>query len=121
MGDARDDKTDERRAVCGYGGGGGCQPEAARHETGNDLNVFPIPDGDTGDNMLLTIESGAIGGAESTPELELSTAAQTIADKMLLGAQRQFRVILSQVFLLLIVQGTVRNGSRHTEEFSPLT
>ena len=25
----------------------------------NDLNVFPIPDGDTGDNMFMTIESGA--------------------------------------------------------------
>lgn len=62
----------------------------------NDLNVFPIPDGDTGDNMLLTIESGARCGAEA--HTELSTAAQAIADKMLLGARGNSGVILSQFF-----------------------
>lgn len=62
----------------------------------NDLNVFPIPDGDTGDNMLLTIESGAQSGSDV--HTDLSSAAQTIADKMLLGARGNSGVILSQFF-----------------------
>lgn len=83
----------------------------------NDLNVFPIPDGDTGDNMLLTIESGAIGGAESHTELELSTAAQTIADKMLLGARGNSGVILSQFFAGLC-KGLSETEAATPEEFS---
>lgn len=62
----------------------------------NDLNVFPIPDGDTGDNMLLTLTGGvnAVGdGSES-----LFKAARNVSDGMLLGARGNSGVILSQIF-----------------------
>ncbi len=59
----------------------------------NDLNVFPIPDGDTGDNMYMTIEAGchARGG-------NLSEAAGAVSQAMLLGARGNSGVILSRIF-----------------------
>lgn len=61
----------------------------------NELNVFPIPDGDTGDNMLMTLEGGtsACVGAAS-----LSEAAKKIQSGMLLSARGNSGVILSQFF-----------------------
>ena len=63
----------------------------------NDLNVFPIPDGDTGDNMCLTIESGysqasRIGGAS------LGEIAGAASSGMLMGARGNSGVILSRIF-----------------------
>ena len=62
----------------------------------NDLNVFPIPDGDTGDNMLATIYGGAdaVDGAES----DLCDVADRSAHGMLLGARGNSGVILSRIF-----------------------
>ncbi len=62
----------------------------------NDLNVFPIPDGDTGSNMLLTIMGGvdALHGEEA----DISSVARTAADGMLLAARGNSGVILSQLF-----------------------
>ncbi len=62
----------------------------------NNLNVFPIPDGDTGDNMLLTM----IGGVDTVDYTysDLSKAAHSISDGMLLGARGNSGVILSQIF-----------------------
>lgn len=68
----------------------------AEAEKINNLNVFPIPDGDTGDNMLLTILGGvgAVGeGSESIAE-----ASRATADGMLLSARGNSGVILSQFF-----------------------
>ena len=62
----------------------------------NDLNVFPIPDGDTGDNMLMTISAGA--QALKAEEHSLSKAAQSAANGMLLGARGNSGVILSRFF-----------------------
>ncbi len=67
----------------------------AHVQTVNDLNVFPIPDGDTGDNMLLTMHSGA--SCETTND-DLSTASRNVAQGMLLGARGNSGVILSQFF-----------------------
>ncbi|MBP5294095.1 MAG: DAK2 domain-containing protein [Lachnospiraceae bacterium] len=63
----------------------------------NDLNVFPVPDGDTGDNMYLTIDSGnhAVGDAE---EDLLSDVSKKIANGMLMGARGNSGVILSRIF-----------------------
>ena len=63
----------------------------------NDLNVFPIPDGDTGDNMFMTIDSGA---AHLTDESETSIfkIADRAAGGMLLGARGNSGVILSRIF-----------------------
>lgn len=61
----------------------------------NDLNVFPIPDGDTGDNMLLTISGGADADYDTD---DLGTAAGQAAQSMLLSARGNSGVILSQLF-----------------------
>jgi len=61
----------------------------------NDLNVFPIPDGDTGSNMFMTIQGGA--NTECSVE-KISDTAQSIAHNMLLSARGNSGVILSQLF-----------------------
>ena len=60
----------------------------------NDLNVFPIPDGDTGDNMYMTIDAGALCETGA----DLGEAASVIAKGMLLGARGNSGVILSRIF-----------------------
>ncbi len=62
----------------------------------NDLNVFPIPDGDTGDNMLMTMKGGVSASSDSFASV--SEAARRISDGMLLGARGNSGVILSQFF-----------------------
>lgn len=62
----------------------------------NDLNVFPIPDGDTGDNMLMTISSGC--DAVSGTEENIETVSSAAAYGMLLGARGNSGVILSRIF-----------------------
>ncbi|MBR5446671.1 MAG: DAK2 domain-containing protein [Clostridia bacterium] len=63
----------------------------------NDLNVFPVPDGDTGDNMSMTMEGGvaALEGVDST---SLADVMEHISRGMLLGARGNSGVILSQFF-----------------------
>lgn len=63
----------------------------------NDMNVFPVPDGDTGDNMMMTME----GGAKALSRIEgdsLDSVAKSLMDGMLLGARGNSGVILSQFF-----------------------
>lgn len=62
----------------------------------NDLNVFPIPDGDTGDNMLLTLSSGV--GHLRDNDSGISEVALRASEGMLLGARGNSGVILSQIF-----------------------
>lgn len=62
----------------------------------NNLNVFPIPDGDTGSNMLLTIIGGADAAGKGTQSL--SDTARRVSDGMLLSARGNSGVILSQIF-----------------------
>ena len=62
----------------------------------NDLNVFPIPDGDTGNNMLMTLKAGCAALKDNMGTLsELSSAASS---GMLLGARGNSGVILSRIF-----------------------
>ena len=76
---------------------GGTDNLKANAKIVNDLNVFPIPDGDTGDNMSLTMEGGdsAIAGVASD---SISYIADKLAGGMLLGARGNSGVILSQLF-----------------------
>lgn len=74
--------------------GGAAQLRANVDEV-NQLNVFPVPDGDTGDNMYRTIESGV---AAMTHADSLSEVASTFSKGMLLGARGNSGVILSQFF-----------------------
>ena len=62
----------------------------------NDLNVFPIPDGDTGDNMLLTMMGGVHGDEHSCDKL--CEVAERVSSGMLLSARGNSGVILSQFF-----------------------
>ncbi len=62
----------------------------------NDLNVFPIPDGDTGDNMFLTIDAGVVALADEPASV--GEAARLAANGMLLGARGNSGVILSRIF-----------------------
>ena len=62
----------------------------------DDLNVFPVPDGDTGTNMLLTMRS-SIEEAYRAPDHSASGVAQALAKGALLGARGNSGVILSQI------------------------
>ena len=69
-----------------------------RHQAAiNALNVYPVPDGDTGTNMLLTMQS-AYQAIQESPEEEVSTIAQQVAHGALMGARGNSGVILSQIF-----------------------
>ena len=61
----------------------------------NRLNVFPVPDGDTGTNMVKTLEHGLELSESST---EVNTFAKSLSAGMLLGARGNSGVILSQFF-----------------------
>jgi DAK2 domain fusion protein YloV len=76
----------------------------------NRLNVYPVPDGDTGTNMALTVESvvaelaaaegggrGGAGGGERTTTSEMQAVCAAIAHGSLMGARGNSGVILSQI------------------------
>lgn len=64
-------------------------------QTVNELNVFPIPDGDTGENMARTIEGGV---AAARGEHNVCDVADSLAKGMLMSARGNSGVILSQFF-----------------------
>ncbi len=73
------------------------------------LNVFPVPDGDTGTNMLLTMRS-SIEEAYRVPDQSASAVAKAIAKGALMGARGNSGVILSQIWRGL-AQGLVDKES----------
>ena len=76
---------------------GGAKQLRTNAEEVNKLNVFPVPDGDTGDNMRMTIESG-IAAIENIDSDDLAEVMKTLSHGMLLGARGNSGVILSQFF-----------------------
>ncbi len=77
--------------------------ESRRQEV-NDLNVFPVADGDTGDNMVLTMEAVleeldrlAAGGERTIDEIGRDEIVESVARAALLGARGNSGVILSQL------------------------
>ena len=70
---------------------GGAASLAQSRQEINDLNVFPIPDGDTGDNMYMTIQAGAAASGNTLGEM-----ADAVSRGMLLGARGNSGVILSR-------------------------
>jgi len=66
----------------------------------NDLNVFPVPDGDTGTNMTLTIMAAAkdVASMQSTNDVDMPSLAKAISSGSLRGARGNSGVILSQLF-----------------------
>jgi hypothetical protein len=63
----------------------------------DDLNVFPVPDGDTGSNMSATMMAGA-NALRETEEVEIGKMAKVLSRGMLMGARGNSGVILSQLF-----------------------
>jgi DAK2 domain fusion protein YloV len=70
---------------------------AANQEEVNRLNVFPVPDGDTGTNMLLTLQS-AVEDIKESQATEISKIARLASHGSLMGARGNSGVILSQIF-----------------------
>ena len=68
-----------------------------RAEFINSLNVFPVPDGDTGTNMSLSMASGAKYEREET-STQVGDLASALAKGLLMGARGNSGVILSQIF-----------------------
>ncbi len=66
-------------------------------ETVNALNVYPVPDGDTGTNMLLTMQA-AFNEIQNSGEQNIGKMAHAIAQGALLGARGNSGVILSQLW-----------------------
>lgn len=61
----------------------------------NDLNVFPVPDGDTGTNMVMTIKNGLYSTKDSD---DLGRVAESFAGAAVFGARGNSGVIISQFF-----------------------
>lgn len=76
---------------------GGTARLRANAQVVDDMNVFPIPDGDTGDNMSMTLEAGVSALGADVP-CDIGTCSAKLAGGMLLGARGNSGVILSQLF-----------------------
>ncbi len=63
----------------------------------NELNVFPVPDGDTGTNMTMTIMSAAKEVSELADDVDMKTLSKAISSGSLKGARGNSGVILSQL------------------------
>lgn len=61
------------------------------------LNVFPVPDGDTGTNMFLTVSNG-VKAALDEPSDNVGDIAKTLSRGLLMGARGNSGVITSQIF-----------------------
>ena len=81
----------------------------AKKEFINELNVFPVPDGDTGTNMTLTIMSAA-KGVQSLENADMLTIAKAISSGSLRGARGNSGVILSQ-----LLRGFTKEIREHKE------
>ena len=75
----------------------GAKSLEAKKEWINELNVFPVPDGDTGTNMTMTIMSAAKSLAAEESD-DIATLCKAIAQGSLRGARGNSGVILSQLF-----------------------
>ena len=68
-----------------------------KYEIINQLNVFPVPDGDTGNNMLNTLKSMYSMIAEVSPEEPVGIIAEKASAGAIMGARGNSGVILSQI------------------------
>ena len=103
---------------------------ALHREEVNDLNVFPVPDGDTGDNMFMTLSAaekdltipfmnehssaGKNSASIETPAISLTDFSAQIAKTLLLSARGNSGVILSQIF-----KGLAQGLENYTEAGAP--
>ena len=76
---------------------GGASSLSQHTQEVNDLNVFPVPDGDTGTNMMKTLEGG-ISEIASKEDVSVADVSKSFSHGVLLGARGNSGVILSQIF-----------------------
>lgn len=69
----------------------------SHYQTVNELNVFPVPDGDTGTNICATLDGG-IKAMKKANKTNLGDVATKCSEGMLLGARGNSGVITSQFF-----------------------
>lgn len=83
----------------------------------NELNVFPVPDGDTGTNMTLTIMSAAkeVAALNDMGDIDMPALCKAISSGSLRGARGNSGVILSQLF-----RGFTKGIKEHTELTVPI-
>src|SRR3989304_1763761 len=94
MGDARRDVTGKELREMFVSATAWLEQNAAEIDS---LNVFPVPDGDTGTNMLLTMRS-SLEAACRCSDGGVGAVAQAIAHGALMGGRGNSGVILSQIF-----------------------
>jgi len=87
-----------------------CVPEI------NAINVFPVPDGDTGTNMLLTMHS-AMEEAKQNTDSDVSSVAKSMSYGALMGARGNSGVILSQ-FLRGLARGLEDKKNFNSRDFA---
>jgi len=75
----------------------GAERLSRNEERVNALNVFPVPDGDTGTNMNLTMSAG-VAELKNKPSEDAGRAAEVLSKGLLMGARGNSGVILSQLF-----------------------
>ncbi len=75
----------------------GLEALAAAREEIDELNVYPVPDGDTGTNLHLTVESAAEALGELPPDSDRAAVLSAVARGALMGARGNSGVILSQM------------------------
>lgn len=75
----------------------GAQTLISKKEYINELNVFPVPDGDTGTNMNMTLQS-AISMLNDLDTNDIESICKAISNGTLRGARGNSGVIMSQIF-----------------------
>ena len=88
------------------------QTLSSQKDTINKLNVFPVPDGDTGTNMSLTIESVVRSVSELSDTATREEFAKAVVQGALMGARGNSGVITSQILRGLC------EGALHAEHFN---
>ncbi|NLE74454.1 MAG: DAK2 domain-containing protein [Actinobacteria bacterium] len=86
----------------------GCRALEARKQEVNNLNVYPVPDGDTGTNLALTVKSVLDELQSASPELTAQELCALVEEAALMGARGNSGVILSQM-----VRGAMEELGEH--------
>lgn len=84
---------------------------AARAEI-NELNVFPIPDSDTGSNMAFTMTAAADAAQEAPGDADVATVTRAMADAAVANARGNSGIILSQVLVGVADAAAIADAQR---------
>ncbi len=93
---------------------GGAAQLREKSDEVDQLNVFPVPDGDTGHNMSMTIDSG-VAAIEEIDTDSIAEISETLSRGMLMGARGNSGVILSQFF------SGISKGLESVDKADPVT